>query len=144
MTTVEVARDGVALLYCAVILLVLSWIVFCMRVGVRMWRKAWGMDDYLMFVGTVRVQHHQYGIRKLIACDRLYSQSQPLFASSVVTMAPDSFPETCQLQQYPKEQKYIYPFHESLLEPILTVPSSFISRSTSMLSAPCSSRSVLP
>ncbi|KAI4681049.1 uncharacterized protein J4E88_005554 [Alternaria novae-zelandiae] len=53
MTTVEVARDGVALLYCAIILLVLSWIVFSMRVGVRMWRKAWGMDDYFMLVGTI-------------------------------------------------------------------------------------------
>ncbi|KAI4643561.1 hypothetical protein J4E93_006571 [Alternaria ventricosa] len=53
MTTVEVARDGVALLYCAIILLVLSWIVFSIRVGVRMWRKAWGMDDYFMLVGTI-------------------------------------------------------------------------------------------
>jgi hypothetical protein len=59
MTTVEVARDGVALLYCAIILLVLSWVVFSMRIGVRIWRKAWGMDDYFMFVGIVRVQHHR-------------------------------------------------------------------------------------
>jgi hypothetical protein len=58
MATVEVARDGVALLYCAIILLVLSWIVFSMRVGVRIWRKAWGMDDYLMLVGTASTQHH--------------------------------------------------------------------------------------
>jgi hypothetical protein len=39
MTTVAVAGDGVALLYCAIILLVLSWITFLMRVGVRLWRK---------------------------------------------------------------------------------------------------------
>lgn len=56
MGTVEVAGDGVALLYGAIILLVLSWIIFSMRVAVRMWRKAFGTDDYLMFVGIVRVQ----------------------------------------------------------------------------------------
>jgi hypothetical protein len=74
MTTVEVARDGVALLYCAIILLVLSWIVFSMRVGVRMWRKAWGMDDYFMLVGTVSTQHHQHGISQLIVRCRFSSQ----------------------------------------------------------------------
>lgn len=74
MTTVEVARDGVALLYCAIILLVLSWIVFSMRVGVRMWRKAWGMDDYFMLVGTVSAQHHQHGISQLIVRCRFSSQ----------------------------------------------------------------------
>lgn len=53
MTTVEPAGDGVALLYGAIILLVLSWIVFCMRVGVRIWRKAFGMDDYFMLAGII-------------------------------------------------------------------------------------------
>jgi hypothetical protein len=43
MATVSVAGDGVALLYCAIILLVLSWVIFSLRVGVRVWRKAWGM-----------------------------------------------------------------------------------------------------
>ncbi|KAH9863703.1 hypothetical protein J1614_009635 [Plenodomus biglobosus] len=51
--TIEVAGDGVALLYGAIILLVLSWLVFCMRVGVRVWRKAFGLDDHLMFVGIL-------------------------------------------------------------------------------------------
>jgi len=55
MTTVDVAGDGVALYYCAIVLLVLSWICFSMRVGVRIWRKAWGMDDYLMLLGIVSV-----------------------------------------------------------------------------------------
>ncbi|PSN59575.1 hypothetical protein BS50DRAFT_614559 [Corynespora cassiicola Philippines] len=53
MGTVAVAGDGVALLYGAIILLTLSWVVFTMRVGVRVWRKAFGMDDYLMVVGIV-------------------------------------------------------------------------------------------
>ncbi|PVI01153.1 hypothetical protein DM02DRAFT_613898 [Periconia macrospinosa] len=53
MGTVEVAGDGVALLYGAIILLVLSWIIFSMRIGVRMWRKALGTDDYLMFFGII-------------------------------------------------------------------------------------------
>ncbi|KAF1846784.1 uncharacterized protein K460DRAFT_367531 [Cucurbitaria berberidis CBS 394.84] len=53
MGTVEVAGDGMALYYGAIILLVLSWIIFSMRVGVRIWRKAFGMDDYLMSVGII-------------------------------------------------------------------------------------------
>jgi hypothetical protein len=56
MTTVAVAGDGVALLYCAIVLLVLSWITFFLRVGVRVWRKAWGMDDYLMLLGIVSLR----------------------------------------------------------------------------------------
>lgn len=53
MTTVPIAGDGIALWYSAIILLVLCWIVFPMRIGVRVWRKAWGMDDYFMLVGIV-------------------------------------------------------------------------------------------
>lgn len=56
MTTVAVAGDGVALLYCAIVLLVLSWVTFLLRIGVRVWRKAWGMDDYFMLLGIVSVQ----------------------------------------------------------------------------------------
>ena len=53
MTTVAPVGDGVALLYCAIVLLVLSWVTFLLRIGVRVWRKAWGMDDYLMLLGIV-------------------------------------------------------------------------------------------
>jgi hypothetical protein len=53
MSTIEVAGDGVALLYGAIILLVLSWVTFTMRAGVRLWRKAFGLDDYIMLVGIV-------------------------------------------------------------------------------------------
>ncbi|KAF2833879.1 hypothetical protein CC86DRAFT_462135 [Ophiobolus disseminans] len=53
MGAVEVAGDGVALYYGAIVLLVLSWIVFPIRVGVRTWRKTWGLDDYFMLVGIV-------------------------------------------------------------------------------------------
>jgi hypothetical protein len=58
MTTVAVAGDGVALLYCAIILLVLTWVVFGMRLGVRVWRKAWGMDDYMMAIGIVSARYY--------------------------------------------------------------------------------------
>ncbi|KAF2642228.1 hypothetical protein P280DRAFT_297048 [Massarina eburnea CBS 473.64] len=51
--TVDVAGDGVPLLYGAIVLLALSWITFLMRVGVRVWRKAWGMDDYFMLLGIL-------------------------------------------------------------------------------------------
>jgi hypothetical protein len=53
MSTVAVAGDGVALLYAAIILMVLSWITVSMRVAVRVWRKVLGMDDYLMVIGLV-------------------------------------------------------------------------------------------
>lgn len=53
MTTIEVAGDGVALFYGAIILLVLSWVTFTMRAGVRLWRKALGVDDYFMLIGIV-------------------------------------------------------------------------------------------
>ncbi|KAF1945262.1 hypothetical protein EJ02DRAFT_51235 [Clathrospora elynae] len=53
MLTVDVAGDGVALLYGAIVLLVLSWITFILRVCVRAGRKAWGMDDWFMCIGIV-------------------------------------------------------------------------------------------
>lgn len=53
MTTIEVAGDGVALFYGAIILLVLSWVTFTMRAGVRIWRKAFGVDDIFMLIGIV-------------------------------------------------------------------------------------------
>lgn len=45
-----------ALLYAAIILLVLAWITVSMRVCVRIWRKVFGMDDYLMVAGLVCCQ----------------------------------------------------------------------------------------
>jgi hypothetical protein len=54
MGTVLISGDGVALYYGAIILLALTWLFFCMRLGVRIWRKAFGMDDWLMLVGSVR------------------------------------------------------------------------------------------
>jgi hypothetical protein len=57
MSTIDVSGDGVTLLYGAIVLLVTSWTIFTMRVGVRVWRKAFGMDDYLMSTGIVRVFH---------------------------------------------------------------------------------------
>jgi hypothetical protein len=55
MSTIPVAGDGVPLLYCAIILLVLSWITVSMRVCVRIWRKVLGLDDYLMGIGLVSI-----------------------------------------------------------------------------------------
>lgn len=53
MEYTAIAGDGVALFYGAIIFLALSWTFFLMRVGVRVWRKAWGLDDYFMLVGIV-------------------------------------------------------------------------------------------
>jgi hypothetical protein len=53
---VKLAGDGVPLFYTSILLLALSWITFVTRVGVRLSRKAFGLDDWLMFSGLVRVQ----------------------------------------------------------------------------------------
>ncbi|EEA25217.1 hypothetical protein TMatcc_006559 [Talaromyces marneffei ATCC 18224] len=50
---VKPAGDGVPLLYTSIVLLSVSWTVFVLRVGVRLWRKALGLDDYLMFCGLL-------------------------------------------------------------------------------------------
>ncbi|EED21068.1 conserved hypothetical protein [Talaromyces stipitatus ATCC 10500] len=50
---VKPAGDGVSLLYTSIILLTFSWVVFAARVGVRVWRKALGLDDYLMLFGLL-------------------------------------------------------------------------------------------
>ena len=54
MVTVDPKGDGIALLYTSIVFLVLSWVTFVARVGVRVWRKALGMDDYAMAIGLVR------------------------------------------------------------------------------------------
>jgi hypothetical protein len=53
MTAAPVAGSGVALLYAAIILLVLTWVTFVLRIWVRVARKTWGSDDYLMLIGLV-------------------------------------------------------------------------------------------
>jgi len=53
MVTVDPKGDGIALLYTSIVFLVLSWVTFVARVGVRVWRKALGMDDYAMAIGLV-------------------------------------------------------------------------------------------
>jgi hypothetical protein len=50
---VQPAGDGIALLQASIVLLVLSWVTFITRIGVRVGRKALGMDDLLMFIGIV-------------------------------------------------------------------------------------------
>ncbi|KAK8029924.1 hypothetical protein PG993_011215 [Apiospora rasikravindrae] len=50
---VNVVGDGVPLLYLTIILLVLSWLTFVTRVGVRRWIHGFGTDDWLMGGGLV-------------------------------------------------------------------------------------------
>ena len=47
--------DGVPLLYTSIVLLVLAWVTCIARAAVRIWRKALGLDDYVMFFGLVRL-----------------------------------------------------------------------------------------
>lgn len=48
--------DGVPLFYTSIVMLALAWPTCIARVGVRVWRKAVGLDDILMFIGLVRVK----------------------------------------------------------------------------------------
>lgn len=47
------AGVGVSLLYVTILMLVLSWVVFAARIGVRIWIKAFGLDDWLMGAGLI-------------------------------------------------------------------------------------------
>ncbi|KAK7959593.1 uncharacterized protein PG986_004447 [Apiospora aurea] len=49
----NVAGDGVPLLYLTIVFLVLSWLTFVTRVGVRRWIHGLGTDDWLMGGGLV-------------------------------------------------------------------------------------------
>ncbi|KAF7860300.1 hypothetical protein EAF04_008428 [Stromatinia cepivora] len=49
----KIAGDGVALFWTSVMLLVLCWITFALRAGVRVWRKIWGVDDIVMMIGLL-------------------------------------------------------------------------------------------
>ncbi|KAK7964155.1 hypothetical protein PG988_011129 [Apiospora saccharicola] len=50
---VKVAGEGVPLLYLTIVLLVLSWVTYAVRVGVRRWIKEFGADDWFMGGGLV-------------------------------------------------------------------------------------------
>lgn len=50
---VKVAGEGVPLLYLTIVFLILSWLTFVVRVGVRRWINAFGSDDWLMAGGLV-------------------------------------------------------------------------------------------
>lgn len=50
---VQPAGDGVPLLYTSIALLAVTWLTFTTRISVRIWRKASGWDDILMFIGLV-------------------------------------------------------------------------------------------
>ncbi|KAL7943588.1 hypothetical protein V8C42DRAFT_327922 [Trichoderma barbatum] len=50
---VQPAGDGVQLLYASIVLLILAWLTFTTRILVRVWRKASGWDDILMFIGLL-------------------------------------------------------------------------------------------
>jgi hypothetical protein len=71
VATVAVAGDGVPLLYAAIVLLVLSWTVYGMRVGVRVWRKAFGLDDIMMLIGIV--SSSTMAVRRSILTDEIAS-----------------------------------------------------------------------
>jgi hypothetical protein len=96
MGTVPISGDGVALYYGAIILLALTWLFFCMRLGVRIWRKAFGMDDWLMLVGSVRkpLQNHEKTNILTFVC-RFCSQSRQHYALSAVSMVLDSLRVIC-------------------------------------------------
>ncbi|KKO98285.1 hypothetical protein THAR02_09608 [Trichoderma harzianum] len=50
---VEPAGDGLQLLHASIVLIILAWLTFIARTSVRVWRKALGWDDILMFIGLL-------------------------------------------------------------------------------------------
>lgn len=48
-----VAAEGVPLLYVTIIMLSFSWVAAIARLGVRIWKKNLGVDDWLMCAGLV-------------------------------------------------------------------------------------------
>ncbi|KAL7952941.1 hypothetical protein V8C34DRAFT_318616 [Trichoderma compactum] len=50
---VEPAGDGLQLLHASIVLIILAWLTFIARTSVRLWRKALGWDDILMFIGLL-------------------------------------------------------------------------------------------
>ncbi|OKL56914.1 hypothetical protein UA08_07739 [Talaromyces atroroseus] len=50
---VQPAGDGVPLFWTSILMLVISYLAFVPRVGVRIWRKTLGWDDLLMFLGLL-------------------------------------------------------------------------------------------
>ena len=52
---VQPAGDGIPLLWAAALLLSFCWLAYVLRAGVRVWKKAFGSDDWAMLVGLVRV-----------------------------------------------------------------------------------------
>ncbi|KAG9240188.1 hypothetical protein BJ878DRAFT_527641 [Calycina marina] len=49
----EAKGDGLSLLIASIVFLTLCWLTFAMRVWVRVWRKAFGADDWAMLIGIV-------------------------------------------------------------------------------------------
>ncbi|KAL3421925.1 hypothetical protein PVAG01_06081 [Phlyctema vagabunda] len=50
---VKPVGDGITLFYASILLMTFSWVIYSTRVGVRIWRKALGVDDLLMFIGLL-------------------------------------------------------------------------------------------
>ncbi|KAF5002378.1 hypothetical protein FGRMN_390 [Fusarium graminum] len=47
------AGEGVPLFYITIVMLTLSWLFASARLGVRIWKRNFGLDDWLMFVGLI-------------------------------------------------------------------------------------------
>ncbi|KAK8079035.1 hypothetical protein PG994_002842 [Apiospora phragmitis] len=53
LSMVNVAGEGAPLLYITIVFLVLSWLTFVIRVGVRRWIRGFGTDDWLLGGGLI-------------------------------------------------------------------------------------------
>lgn len=60
--------DGFALLIVSVVFLALCWVTFATRVWVRVWRKAFGADDWTMLIGIVSAV--LYIILAFVRCEK--------------------------------------------------------------------------
>jgi hypothetical protein len=105
--TIPVAGDGVALWYGAIVLLVLSWVTFTMRMGVRVWRKAFGWDDGFMLIGIVCVQNLRRANSSLTSPLRYFSRSLQRCALCAPTTARVNLPVMCLRSRWQRASRYV-------------------------------------
>jgi len=139
---VKVAGDGLTFLYGTIIFLVMSWVVIIMRVGVRLWRKALWMDDYIMCIGLVSatISHSTNNSVNTCILGLLFRHSiswRCLLLFGLRATLSSSAPRSDSTWYKSRLSD------ECLLAQILTDLSYFILRNTFMLLVLCSSRRAL-
>lgn len=74
--------DGLALFIACVVLIVISWITVITRIGVRVWKKVLGADDWIMVAGLVYITRFMFFTYMLMQLQVLFTVTALLCATS--------------------------------------------------------------